>query len=157
MWVDGTQAGSTYSANVLDMGADMQLRIMGDHGASANGSGNLSNIRVVKDVAVQGAKGFWGTAGGFAASMGISLLVQGGSSAVSAYASSDWKVKPETIDNGNAEDGKLPTEHNSIGLLKPENPRYISEEDINYLDHCFNTYSKNFMEVMGDEIQQLDY
>jgi hypothetical protein len=52
MWVDGTQAGSTYSANVLDMGADMQLRIMGDHGASGNGSGNLSNVRVVKGVAV---------------------------------------------------------------------------------------------------------
>ena len=52
MWVDGTQAGSTYSANVLDMGANMQLRIMGDHGASGNGSGNLSNVRVVKDVAV---------------------------------------------------------------------------------------------------------
>jgi hypothetical protein len=52
MWVDGTQAGSTYSANVLDMGADMQLRIMGDHGAAGNGSGNLSNIRVVRDVAV---------------------------------------------------------------------------------------------------------
>jgi hypothetical protein len=52
MWVDGTQRGSTYSANVLDMGADMQLRIMGDHGASGNGSGNLSNVRVVKGVAV---------------------------------------------------------------------------------------------------------
>jgi len=52
MWVDGTQRGSTYSANVLNMGADMQLRIMGDHGASGNGSGNLSNLRVVKDVAV---------------------------------------------------------------------------------------------------------
>ena len=52
MWVDGTQAGSTYSANVLDMGANMQLRIMGDHGAAGNGSGNLSNIRVVRGVAV---------------------------------------------------------------------------------------------------------
>ena len=52
MWVDGMQRGSTYSANVLDMGADMQLRIMGDHGAAGNGSGNLSNVRVVKDVAV---------------------------------------------------------------------------------------------------------
>ena len=52
MWVDGTQAGSTYSANVLDMGANMKLRIMGDHGAAGNGSGNLSNIRVVRDVAV---------------------------------------------------------------------------------------------------------
>jgi hypothetical protein len=52
MWVDGTQKGSTYSANVLDMGANMKLRIMGDHGASGNGSGNLSNVRVVKNVAV---------------------------------------------------------------------------------------------------------
>ena len=52
MWVDGTQRGSTYSANVLNMGADMQLRIMGDHGAAGNGSGNLSNIRVVRGVAV---------------------------------------------------------------------------------------------------------
>jgi hypothetical protein len=53
MWVDGIQAGSTYSANVLDMGTGgMELRIMGDHGASANGSGNLTNIRVVRGVAV---------------------------------------------------------------------------------------------------------
>ena len=53
MWVDGTQAGSTYSANVLDMGTGgMALRIMGDHNASGNGSGNLSNIRVVRGVAV---------------------------------------------------------------------------------------------------------
>ena len=53
MWVDGTQAGSTYSANVLDMGTGgMNLRIMGDHGAAGNGSGNLSNVRVVSGVAV---------------------------------------------------------------------------------------------------------
>ena len=53
MWVDGTQAGSTYSANVLDMGTGgMALRIMGDHNASGNGSGNLSNVRVVRGVAV---------------------------------------------------------------------------------------------------------
>ena len=53
MWVDGTQAGSTYSANVLDMGTTgMALRIMGDHGASGNGSGNLSNIRVVVGTAL---------------------------------------------------------------------------------------------------------
>jgi len=51
MWVNGTQAGSTYS-RVLDMGSSMQLRIMGDHNASGNGSGNLSNVRVVRDVAV---------------------------------------------------------------------------------------------------------
>ena len=52
MWVNGTQAGSTYSARVLDMGSSMQLRIMGDHNASGNGSGNLSNVRVVTGVAV---------------------------------------------------------------------------------------------------------
>jgi hypothetical protein len=53
MWVNGTQAGSTYSANVLDMGTSgMELRIMGDHGAGANGSGNLSNIRVVTGTAL---------------------------------------------------------------------------------------------------------
>ena len=52
MWVDGTQVGSTYSANILDMGADMKLRIMGDHGAGANGSGNLSNVRVVTGTAL---------------------------------------------------------------------------------------------------------
>ena len=52
MWVNGTQAGSTYTARVLDMGSSMQLRIMGDHNASGNGSGNLSNVRVVKNVAV---------------------------------------------------------------------------------------------------------
>lgn len=53
MWVDGTQAGSTYNANVLDMGTTgMSLRIMGDYNASGNGSGNLSNIRVVTGTAL---------------------------------------------------------------------------------------------------------
>jgi hypothetical protein len=52
MWVNGTQAGSTYSARVLDMGSSMQLRIMGDHNASGNGSGNLTNVRVVRGTAV---------------------------------------------------------------------------------------------------------
>ena len=52
LWVDGTQAGSTYSAWALNMGSSMQLRIMGDHNASGNGSGNLSNVRVVTGVAV---------------------------------------------------------------------------------------------------------
>ena len=53
MWVNGTQAGSTYTANVLDMGTTgLALRIMGDHGASGNGSGNLSNIRVVTGTAL---------------------------------------------------------------------------------------------------------
>lgn len=52
MWVDGTQRGSTYTFRVLNMGASMRLRIMGDHNVSGNGSGNLSNVRVVRDVAV---------------------------------------------------------------------------------------------------------
>ena len=52
MWVDGTQRGSTYTFRVLNMGASMQLRIMGDHNVSGNGSGNLSNVRVVRGVAV---------------------------------------------------------------------------------------------------------
>jgi hypothetical protein len=53
MWVDGTQAGSTYNANVLDMGiTGMSLRIMGDFNASGNGSGNLSNIRIVTGTAL---------------------------------------------------------------------------------------------------------
>ena len=52
MWVNGTQAGSSYTARVLDMGSSMQLRIMGDHNASGNGSGNLTNVRVVRGVAV---------------------------------------------------------------------------------------------------------
>jgi hypothetical protein len=52
LWVNGTQAGSTYSTFALNMGSSMALRIMGDHNASGNGSGNLSNVRVVRGVAV---------------------------------------------------------------------------------------------------------
>ena len=53
LWVDGTQAGSTYSAATLDFGASQAMNIMGDHGAgSGNGSGNLSNLRVVLGTAL---------------------------------------------------------------------------------------------------------
>jgi hypothetical protein len=52
MWVNGTQAGSTYSAWALNMGSSMSLRIMGDHNVSGNGSGNLTNVRVVRGTAV---------------------------------------------------------------------------------------------------------
>jgi hypothetical protein len=51
MWVNGTQAGSSYS-NSLDMGnVGMKLSIMKDHGASTYGSGNLADIRVLKGAA----------------------------------------------------------------------------------------------------------
>ena len=51
MWVNGTQAGSSYS-NSLDMGnVGMKLSIMKDHGASTFASGNLADIRVLKGVA----------------------------------------------------------------------------------------------------------
>jgi hypothetical protein len=56
MWVNGTQAGSTYSAWPLNMGSSMALRIMGDHNAAGNGSGNLSNIRVVRGTALYTAR-----------------------------------------------------------------------------------------------------
>ena len=53
LWVDGTQAGSTYSAATLDFGASQAMNIMGDHGAGGgNGSGNLSNLRVVTGTAL---------------------------------------------------------------------------------------------------------
>jgi len=52
MWVDGTQAGSTYNAAVLDYGISMKLRIMGDSNAAGDGSGNLSNIRIVRGTAI---------------------------------------------------------------------------------------------------------
>jgi hypothetical protein len=56
LWVNGTQAGSTYSAFALNMGSSMALRIMGDHNAAGNGSGNLSNIRVVRGTALYTAR-----------------------------------------------------------------------------------------------------
>jgi hypothetical protein len=53
MWVDGTQVGSTYSAATLDFGASQAMNIMGDHGGGGgNGSGNLSNLRVVVGTAL---------------------------------------------------------------------------------------------------------
>ena len=56
MWVNGTQAGSTYSAWPLNMGSSMALRIMGDHNVVGNGSGNLSNVRVVRGTALYTAR-----------------------------------------------------------------------------------------------------
>ena len=47
MWINGTQAGSSYSSS-LDMGnVGMKLSIMKDHGAGANGSGKFTGARVV--------------------------------------------------------------------------------------------------------------
>ncbi len=47
MWINGTQAGSTYASS-LDMGnIGMKLSIMKDHGAGANGSGKFTGARVV--------------------------------------------------------------------------------------------------------------
>ncbi|CAN2193358.1 IPT domain containing protein [Candidatus Nanopelagicaceae bacterium] len=47
MWINGTQAGSSYSSS-LDMGnVGMKLSVMKDHGAGANGSGKITGARVV--------------------------------------------------------------------------------------------------------------
>ena len=52
MWIDGNQAGSTYS-NSLDMGnVGMKLSIMRDHGAGANGSGKFAGARVILGSAI---------------------------------------------------------------------------------------------------------
>ncbi|CAN2194662.1 Listeria/Bacterioides repeat [Candidatus Nanopelagicaceae bacterium] len=52
LWVNGTQAGSTYS-NSLDFGnVGMKLSIMKDHGAGANGSGKFTGARVVLGSAI---------------------------------------------------------------------------------------------------------
>ena len=55
MWLNGTQTGSTYSATVFNFGqasSAMTLSIMKDHNANGNGSGNLTNIRVVAGTAL---------------------------------------------------------------------------------------------------------
>ena len=52
LWLNGTQSGSTYSAATLDFGTSMAMNIMGDHGAGANGSGNITNIRLVTGTAL---------------------------------------------------------------------------------------------------------
>jgi uncharacterized repeat protein (TIGR02543 family) len=52
MWINGSQAGSTYSSS-LDMGnVGMKLSIMKDHGAGANGSGKFAGARVVLGSAI---------------------------------------------------------------------------------------------------------
>jgi uncharacterized repeat protein (TIGR02543 family) len=52
MWINGNQAGSSYS-NSLDMGnVGMKLSIMKDHGAGANGSGKFTGARVVLGSAI---------------------------------------------------------------------------------------------------------
>ncbi len=52
MWVNGTQAGSSYSS-LLNMGSvGMKLSIMKDHGAGANGSGKFTGARVVLGSAI---------------------------------------------------------------------------------------------------------
>ena len=52
LWVNGAQSGSTYSAATLDFGTSMKLRIMGDSNTAGDGSGNLTNIRIVTGTAV---------------------------------------------------------------------------------------------------------
>jgi len=52
MWLNGNQVGSTYSANTLNFGPTMGLSIMKDHIAGADGSGNLSNIRVITGTSI---------------------------------------------------------------------------------------------------------
>ena len=52
MWLNGTQVGSTYNSNVLDFANAMSLTIMSDHIAGPDGSGYLSNVRVVTGTAV---------------------------------------------------------------------------------------------------------
>jgi hypothetical protein len=52
MWLNGTQVGSTYNSNVLDYDNAMSLTIMSDHIAGPDGSGYLSNVRVVTGTAV---------------------------------------------------------------------------------------------------------
>ena len=52
MWINGTQAGSSYSSS-LNMGnVGMKLSIMKDHGAGANGSGKFTGARVVMGSAI---------------------------------------------------------------------------------------------------------
>ena len=52
MWINGNQAGSSYS-NSLNMGnVGMKLSIMKDHGAGANGSGKFTGARVVLGSAI---------------------------------------------------------------------------------------------------------
>ncbi len=52
MWINGSQAGSTYSSS-LDMGnVGMKLSIMKDHSAGANGSGKFAGARVVLGSAI---------------------------------------------------------------------------------------------------------
>lgn len=55
MWLNGTQTGSTYSASVINFGSatgGMALYVMRDPLSGIDGSGNLSNIRVVKGTPV---------------------------------------------------------------------------------------------------------
>ena len=93
MWVNGTQAGSSYTARVLNMGSSMQLRIMGDHNASGNGSGNLSNVRVVTGVAVY--------TGAFTPSTAPLTVTQSSGTNISAITAGQTQLLLNTVDGAN--------------------------------------------------------
>ena len=93
MWVNGTQAGSSYTARVLNMGGSMQLRIMGDHNASGNGSGNLSNVRVVTGVAVY--------TGAFTPSTAPLTVTQSAGTNISAITAGQTQLLLNTVDGAN--------------------------------------------------------
>ena len=81
MWVNGTQAGS------------MQLRIMGDHNLSGNGSGNLSNVRVVTGVAVY--------TGAFTPSTAPLTVTQSSGTNISAITAGQTQLLLNTVDGAN--------------------------------------------------------
>ena len=93
MWVNGTQAGSSYTARVLDMGSSMQLRIMGDHNASGNGSGNLTNVRVVRGVAVY--------TGAFTPPTAPLTVTQSAGTNISAITAGQTQLLLNTVDGAN--------------------------------------------------------
>ena len=93
MWVNGTQAGSSYTVRVLNMGSSMQLRIMGDHNASGNGSGNLSNVRVVTGVAVY--------TGAFTPPTAPLTVTQSSGTNISAITAGQTQLLLNTVDGAN--------------------------------------------------------
>jgi len=75
------------------MGSSMQLRIMGDHNASGNGSGNLSNVRVVRGVAVY--------TGAFTPPTAPLTVTQGAGTNISAITAGQTQLLLNTVDGAN--------------------------------------------------------
>ncbi|KAL4470716.1 hypothetical protein ABPG72_016721 [Tetrahymena utriculariae] len=116
----------TTKESVKQVGLDVALEA--SKNMALQGSKEASNY-AVKSAIVNTSKGFWGTAGGFLASCGFSIAIQGALSIGSAYLSSRWDQIPSKIQIGSSKEGKINYNLNSQNQLGPPHPQGMGHEN----------------------------